>query len=157
MPANEGRSGSRHRGGIERDPHPERRALADWAARPVPDGVAVFPVPRRIARIEPGRGRSYVPHRDVRREERIERSTQVRLGEPPGVGEPDHLPQGVHAGICSAGPIDPLLHPVTEAGQRGLQDSLDRPAPRVDLKAIEVRSVIFNRCAKAHRGTLSSA
>ena len=53
VPAHEDRPGSRHRGDVERDPHPERMTLAKRAARPVPDGVAVFPVPRRIAWVEP--------------------------------------------------------------------------------------------------------
>ena len=52
VPADEGRPGSRHRGGVERGPHPERRALVERTARPVPDGVAVLPVPRRIAGVE---------------------------------------------------------------------------------------------------------
>ena len=163
MPADEGRPGPRHRGGVERGPHPERIALAKRTARPVPDGVAVLPVPRRIAGIEPGRRPSHVPHREVRREERIERPTQFRLGEPPVVGEPDHLRLGVHAGVRSAGPVDPLLHPVTEAGQRGLQDPLDRPFPRIDLEPGEVRSVVFDpwrgtgTSADRPRGVLSDA
>jgi hypothetical protein len=98
-----------------------------------------------------------VPHREVRREQRIERSTQFRHREPPGVGETDHLPPGMDAGIRSAGPVDPLHHPVTEAGQCGLQDSLDRPFPRLDLEPGEVRSIVFNRGAEAHGGDLSGA
>ena len=65
--------------------------------------------------------------------------------------------KGMHAGVRSAGSVDPLLHSVTEAGQRGLQNPLDRPASRIDLEAIEVRSVIFDRGAKAHGGGLSDA
>jgi hypothetical protein len=63
----------------------------------------------------------------------------------------------VYTGIRSAGPVDSLLHPVTEAGQRGLQDSLDRPFSGVHLESGEVRSVVFDPRAKAHGDALSSA
>jgi hypothetical protein len=63
----------------------------------------------------------------------------------------------VYAGIRPACPIDPLLDPVTEAGQRGLQDPLDRPAPRIDLEAIKVRSVVFDPRAEAPGDALSNA
>ena len=74
MPALEDQPGPHHRGGVERDPHPERRTLAERAARPVPDGVAIFPVSRRVARVEPGRRRSNIADRDIRRKQRIERT-----------------------------------------------------------------------------------
>ena len=134
VPADEDRPGPLHRGGVERDPHPERRALAERAARPVPDGVAVLPVPRRVAGVEPGRCPAQVADRDVRREERVERPTQLRRREAPVVGEGDHLPRGVHPGIRAAGPVDPPACPVAEAGERGLQVPLDRPVPRLTWK-----------------------
>ena len=81
--AHEDRPGPRHRGGIERDPHPERRTLAKRASRPVPDGVAVLPVPRRKARVERGRRPPHVADRDVRREERVERSPSSSAGSRP--------------------------------------------------------------------------
>ena len=52
VPANEGLPGSLHRDDVERVPHPERHALAEWAARPVPDGVAILPIPRRATGVE---------------------------------------------------------------------------------------------------------
>ncbi len=63
----------------------------------------------------------------------------------------------MHAGIGPACPVDPPLHPVTEAGQRGLQDPLDRPFPRIDLEPGKVRSVVFDPGAKAPGDALSSA
>ena len=55
-----------------------------------------------------------------------------RLGvQAAGVGERDHLPRGVHSGVRAAGPVDRLALPIAEAGQRGLELSLDRPAPSV--------------------------
>jgi hypothetical protein len=62
----------------------------------------------------------------------------------------------MHAAIRSAGPVDSLVHPVTDAGQRGLQDPLDRPLPRIDLEPVEVRSIVFNRGAEAPRRGLST-
>ena len=133
-------------------PHPERRALAKRAARPVPDGVAVLPVPRRIAGVEPGRAgrRSWIATSGGRSASSARPSSVV--GEPPVVGECDHLSAGVHAGIRPAGPVDPLRRPVAEAGQRGLQDPLDRPFPRIDLEPGEVRSVVFDPRAIALAG-----
>jgi hypothetical protein len=49
----------------------------------------------------------------------------------------------MHPGVRPAGPVDPPL-PIVEAGQRGLELSLDRPAPRLDLEAGEVRAVVFD-------------
>jgi hypothetical protein len=100
---------------------------------------------------------AHVTHRKIGWEERIERLTQLRRGEPPRIGETDHLPRCVHAGIRPACPVDSLSDPVTEAGQRGLQDPLDRPASRLNLEAIKVRSVIFDPSAVAHGDALSSA
>ena len=44
-----------------------------------------------------------------------------------------HQASGI-AGVRPACPVDPLPLPVTEAGQRGLQDPLDRPAPGLTWK-----------------------
>jgi hypothetical protein len=63
----------------------------------------------------------------------------------------------VDSGIRSAGPVDSLRHPVTEALHRVFQDSLDRPFPRIDLEPGEVRSIVFNGGAVAHRHGLSAA
>jgi hypothetical protein len=63
----------------------------------------------------------------------------------------------MHTGIRPACPVDPSIRPVTEAGQRGLQDSLDRPFPRIDLEPGEVRSVVFDPGAKTPGDALSSA
>ena len=157
MPAFEDRPGPRHRGGVERDPHPERRSLVERAARPIPDGVAIFPVSRRAARVEAGRRPSHPADRDVGREERVERPFQLRRRQASLVREGDHLSAGMHAGVRPAGPVDPPRRPVAEPAQRVLEDPLDRPFPRLHLETGEVRSVIFDRCAIAHRDALSGA
>ena len=153
--ADEDRPGPFHRGGVEWDPDPERGTLAERASRPVPDGVAILPVARRVARVERRRGTPHIADRDVRREERIERPPQLLCREPPGVGECDHLPRGVHPGVGSACPVDRLTLPIAEARQRGFEFPLDRPDSRLSLEAEEVRPVIFNRGAIAPRHTLS--
>jgi hypothetical protein len=145
--ADEDRPGPLHRGGVEWDPDPERCALAEGAPRPVPDGVAILPVARRVARVEPRRRTPHVADRDVGREERIERPPQLLCREPPGVGECDHLPRGVHTGVGPACPVNRLTLPIAEARQRGFEFSLDRPDSRLSLEAGEVRPVIFNPCA----------
>ena len=157
MPAFEDRPGPRHRGGIERDPLPERGALAKRAARPVPDGVAILPVSRRIAGVEADRRPSHPADRDVGREERIERPFQLRLREASFVREGDHLSAGMHAGVRSAGPVDPLSRPIAEPVQRVFEDPLDRPFSRLDLEPGEVRSVVFNPRHVPHGDALSSA
>ena len=129
VPAHQDRPGSRHRGDIERVPHPERVALAERTARPVPDGVAVFPIPRRIARVEPGRDPLQVTDRDIRREERIERPTQLLRRGPTPIGECDHLPGGVDPGVGPSRRVDRRRPGGVESGQRGLEFSLDRPPP----------------------------
>jgi hypothetical protein len=43
-----------------------------------------------------------------------------------------------------------------DPGQCGFEFSLDRPSVRLNLKPGKVRAVVFNRCAVAHRDTLSS-
>ncbi len=154
--ADQGLPGSLHRGNVERDPHPERMALAKRAARPVPDGVAVLPVPRRMTRVELPGHPSDAADGDVRRELAVEGRLERRSIQPAGVGEGDHLPRGVDAGIGSAGPVDRSPHPIAEAGERGLELSLDRPDARpLDLEAGKVRSVVFNGRAAADRGGLS--
>src|SRR5258706_14026723 len=80
--ADEDRPGLLHRGGVERDPDPERDALAEWAPRPVPDGVAILPVARRVTRVERGGGTPDVADGKLRREERIERPPQLLHPEP---------------------------------------------------------------------------
>jgi hypothetical protein len=52
--ANKDRPDPLHRGNIERVPQPERKTLAKRASRPVPNGVAILPVSRRIAWVELG-------------------------------------------------------------------------------------------------------
>jgi hypothetical protein len=60
-------------------------------------------------------------------------------------------------GVGPAGPVDRLTDPVAEARQRCLEFSLDCPDSRpLELEPGEVRAVVFNRCAKAPRNTLSS-
>ena len=157
MPALEDRPGPRHRGGVERGPHPEREALAERAARPVPDGVAVLPIPRRIARVEPGRHAPEVADRDVLRQERIERPAELLHPERPAVGEGDHLACRMDARVGPSRRVDPHPASAGERGQRGLELSLDRPGARLGLEPGEVRSVVFDPRAVAHGGTLSGA
>ena len=141
---------SRHGGDVERGPHPERLALAKRAARPVPDGVAVLPVPRRIAGLEPVGCPPEVADRDVRREQGVDRPLEPAPGDLARVGEGDHLAAGVDPGIRASRPVD--RHPLApvEAGQRGLELSLDRPGVALQLEPGEVRSVVFDRRAVAH-------
>ncbi len=70
--ADEGLPGSCHRDDVERGPDPERMTLVKRTARPVPDGVAVFPVPRRATGVEARCHRPDVANRDVRRELAVE-------------------------------------------------------------------------------------
>ena len=145
VPADEGLPGSLHRGSVERDPHPERMTLAERTVRPVPDGVAVLPIPRRATGVEPRLRPSDVADRDVRRELAVERRLELRSGHPTGEGECDHLIQRMHSGVRAAGPIDRLADPVSEAGQRGFEFPLDGPDPGpLGLEAGVVRAVIFN-------------
>ena len=83
VPANQDRRGPRHRGGVERGPHPERITLAKRTSRPVPDGVAVLPVPRRVARVEPSGRASQIADRDVPSAGRPRRPARAPL---PGSG-----------------------------------------------------------------------
>ena len=80
----EGRRGSRHRGDVQLPPHPERRALAERAARPVPDGVPVLPVPSGVAGVEPGGRPSEVADRDIRREVPLSASVRASAERLPG-------------------------------------------------------------------------
>ena len=130
VPADEGLPGSVHRVDVERVPHPERVALAKRAARPVPDGVAVLPVPRRSAWMElrsppAGRRGSRCPAAGRPLSAGLER----RRGRAAGVGECDHLPQRVNPGVRASGPVDRLARPIAEAGERGFEFPLDRPDP----------------------------
>ena len=50
----------------------------------------------------------------------------------------------MHPGVGPSGPVDRLAHPRRQAGQRGLELSLDRPGSRLDLEAGEVRAVVFD-------------
>src|SRR5258705_273002 len=74
--ADEDRPGPLHRGGVERDPDPERDALAEWAPRPGPDGGAILPGARRVTRVERRGGTPDVANGSVCGEERIERPPQ---------------------------------------------------------------------------------
>ena len=85
VPANEDRPGPRHRGGVEWGPHPERKTLAKRTPRPVPDGVAVLPIPRREPGMEPRRRSSQIADRDVFRQGRLERPTELVLRELAGL------------------------------------------------------------------------
>jgi hypothetical protein len=158
VPADEGLSGSRHRVDVQRVPHPERLALAKRTARPVPDGVAVFPIPRRSARVEARCDRSNIADRDVRRQLAVDRRLEAPGVHPVRKGECDHLSEGVDPGVRAAGPVDRVTHLVVEVGQRGLELSLDCPDTRsLDLEAGKVRAVIFDGGAEAPRGRLSPA
>jgi hypothetical protein len=151
VPADEGRSGSCHRDGIERVPHPERGTLAERAMRPVPDGVAVFPVPRRVAGVERVGDLAKVADREIPWEDRGQCRLECLGREPTAIGEGDHLPRGVDPGVRASGPVDPPPLPVTEARQRVFQDPLDGALPGVRLEPGELRPVVFDRCAVAHR------
>ena len=145
MPADEGLPGSRHRFDVERGPHPERMTLAKRTVRPVPDGVAVVPVPRRATGMELRCHRPDLANRDVRRELAVQCRLESPGGAPAGEGECNHLSQRVDAGVRAAGPVDRMAGPVVEAGQRGFEFPLDRPDPRpLGLEAGKVRAVIFN-------------
>ena len=145
VPATEGRPGPRHRGGVERVPHPERGALAERAARPVPDGVAVLPVPRRVAGVEPVRHPPKVADRDVRRQEAVERPASRSAGRRPGQVNAITCPVACTPASVRPAPSTRTPLPVAEAGQRGFELPLDRPRVRLDLEAGEVRAVVFDR------------
>jgi hypothetical protein len=51
----------------------------------------------------------------------------------------------MHPGVGPSGAQDRLSNPAREAGQRGLELSLDGPGARLDLEARELRAVIFDR------------
>ncbi len=127
VPALEDLPGSCHRGDVQRNPHPECEALADWTTRPVPDGVAVFPIPRRTAWVEPFRHRPDVADRDIPSEPAVERRSELCSGQTAGVCEPDHLPERMNSGVRPAGPVDGLSNPIAEVGKGRLELSLDRP------------------------------
>jgi hypothetical protein len=107
--------------------------------------------------VERGGRPSHVTDRDIPRQQRVERTAELRRRQPAAVGEGDDLPRGVYPGIRTTGPVDPPDHPVIEACQRVLQDPLDRPATRIDLETGEVRAVIFDPCSVSHRRALSGA
>jgi hypothetical protein len=155
--ANQDRPDPLHRGDIQRVPHPERETLAEWASRPVPDGVAILPASRRVAWMEPDRGAAHLSKRYVRWQQRVERPCQLLGRSPHRIGECDHLPDSVHPGVGSACRLDPDPASAGDPSQSSFEFSLDRPGPRLDLVPGEVRAVIFNRCAIAHRGVLSDA
>ena len=160
VPALEDRPGPRHRGGVERGPHPECQALAKRTTRPVPDGVAVFPKPRRAARMEALGHASDVSNRDVRRQKSVDRSTQILRREAAGIGERDHLVRGVHPGVGPARSVDSEPCSPIQLGERVLERSLDRPSSPLRLVPGEVRAIVFNPCAEAvsaPEGTLSGA
>jgi hypothetical protein len=157
VPADEGRPGARHRVGVERDPDPERQALAKRAARPVPDGVAVLPVPRREAGVPTVRDPAEVADRDVRRQKAVDALCEPLRREAPAPGECDHLSAGVNPCVGPAGPVDPHARPVAEADERVFEHSLDGPRVSLQLEAREVRPVIFDPCAEADGCALSSS
>jgi hypothetical protein len=67
----------------------------------------------------------------------------------------------MHPGVRAPGPVDHDPLPSGEAGERGLELSLDRACSRLELEAREVRSVIFDPCPEpplargSHEGILS--
>jgi hypothetical protein len=163
VPADEGLPGSFHRSDVERVPHPERMTLAKRASRPVPDGVAVLPVPRRATGMELRCHRLEIANRDIRWQLAVQCLLEAPGGHATGEREGDHLSECVDAGVRSAGPVDRLAIPVSEARQRGFEFSLDRPEPGpLGLEAGEVRAVIFNPgpiplTGRRRGGALSSA
>ena len=157
MPADEGLPGSLHRGRIERVPDPERITLAERTARPVPDGVAVLPIPCRATGLELGRRLSEVADDDIRGQEAVQGRLERRSVQPSRVGEANHLPGGMDTGIRSAGRVHRPTNPIAEARQRGFELPLDRPDPwLLHLEAGKIRPVIFDGGAEAPRGGLSS-
>ena len=154
VPALQDLRGFGHRGRVQRPSHPERRALAERAARPVPDGVPVRSVPGRPAGLPPGLHAPQRAQADVRRQERIE-----GLGQPPvgdvRHGEGDDLTRGVDTGIRAAGGGDPDPAIAGDRRQRRFEHSLDRPAPWLELEAGEVRAVVFDPCSEPHEAALS--
>jgi hypothetical protein len=100
-----------------------------------------------------------VAHRDIAREESVQGSLEPGCRETSWIGERNHLPSGVNAGIRSTGPIDRLADSAGQVGQRGLQFPLDCSGVHLKLKARKVRAVIFNGCAVSspNRDALSSA
>ncbi len=153
----EDRPGSGHRVHVQVGPHPERRALPERAPRPVPDGVAVLPVPRRVAGVEAPGCSSDIANRNVRWQQPVQGPGQLGRRESPRVGEGDHLPRRMDSGVRSARAIDGLPDPSRESGQRLLQRSLDGPGTSLGLEPGELRAIVFNRRAEARRGALSSA
>jgi hypothetical protein len=51
----------------------------------------------------------------------------------------------MHPGVGPSCAHDRLADSATQAGQRGLELSLDGPGPRLSLKTRELRAVVFNR------------
>jgi len=90
--AHQDRPGPLHRGSIQWVPHPERKTLAERASRPVPYGVAILPISRRVAWVEPGRDAPHLSDCHVHRQQSVERPGQFLRGPAPRVGECDHLP-----------------------------------------------------------------
>ena len=158
----EGPRGSRHRVHVQPVPHPERRAFPERAPRPVPDGVAILPISRRVARVEAPYCPSNVADRDIRRKQPVEGLGQLGRREASRVGEGNHLPRRVDPGVRPAGAVDRLPDPSRESGQRRLERPLDSPGSRLDLIPGEIRAVVFNRrsvsdCPNRLRRALSSA
>lgn len=143
----EGRRGSPHRVHIQSGPHPERHALQERASRPVPDGVTILPVSRRVARLEARGCPSNVANRDIRRKQAVEGLGQLGRRLAPREGEGDDLPRRVDSGVCSTRAVDGLPDSTREVGQRRLERSLDGPSSRLQLEPGEVRAIVFNRCA----------
>ena len=155
MPAFEDQRGSRHRFRIERGPDSESGALLERTSRPIPDGVAVFPEPRRMAWVKTRWCPTNVADRDVRREEPIQGPGQLRCREAAGVGERDHLPAGMNPGVGSTRSVDRSPLASGEGRKRGLKFTLDRSRVCLDLESREISPIVFNGCSIANRHDLS--
>jgi hypothetical protein len=77
--------------------------------------------------VEPGGRPSEVADRDIRRERPVERIGEGLDREAARIGECDHLARGMHPGIGPPCAHDRLALSATQAGQRGLELSLDGP------------------------------
>jgi hypothetical protein len=86
-----------------------------------------------------------IAKRDIRWQLAVQCLLEAPGGHATGERECDHLSKCVDAGVRSAGPVDRLANPVSEARQRGFEFPLDRPDPGpLGLEAGKVRAVIFN-------------
>jgi len=133
----------------------EGMSLAQRTLRPVPDQVAVFPMPGPVTRVEASIDSAQRPQADVRWKQARECSSELLAPEAPVVGECDHLTSGVDSGVRPSRAIDTHPAPRREARQSAFQLSLHCPPSGLQLEAGKVSSVVFDPCAVTNGAALS--